>query len=73
MEWGAIPLSGVLPNPGIEPRSLALQADSLPAEPPGEPNHRNKGVSCKASGVHCLVPVLRKVACTPHCSLLSVL
>ena len=24
-----------LPNPGIEPRSLALQADSLPAEPPG--------------------------------------
>ena len=24
-----------LPNPGIEPKSLALQADSLPAEPPG--------------------------------------
>ena len=27
----------VLPNPGIEPRSPALQADSLPAEPPGKP------------------------------------
>ena len=27
-----------LPNPGIEPRSPALQADSLPAEPPGKPN-----------------------------------
>ena len=27
--------SGDLPNPGIEPRSPALQVDSLPAEPPG--------------------------------------
>jgi len=27
---------GDLPNPGIEPRFLALQADSLPAEPPGK-------------------------------------
>ena len=26
-----------LPNPGIEPRSPALQADSLPAEPQGKP------------------------------------
>ena len=26
-----------LPNPGIEPRSLSLQADSLPAEPQGKP------------------------------------
>ena len=30
------PPPGNLPNPGIEPRSLALQADSLPAEPPGK-------------------------------------
>ena len=29
------PSPGDLPNPGIEPRSPALQADSLPAEPPG--------------------------------------
>ena len=28
-----------LPNPGIEPRSPALQADSLPSEPPGEPKY----------------------------------
>ena len=28
-------------NPGIEPRYPALQADSLPAEPPGKPSeHR---------------------------------
>ena len=30
------PSSRDLPNPGIEPRSPALQADSLPAEPPGK-------------------------------------
>ena len=31
-----------LPNPGIKPRSLALQADSLLTEPPGKP--KNTGV-----------------------------
>ena len=30
-------LQGNLPNPGVEPRSPALQADSLPAEPPEKP------------------------------------
>ena len=36
------PSPGDLPNPGIEPRSLVLQADSLPAEPQGKP--KNMGV-----------------------------
>ena len=31
-----------LPNTGIEPRSPALQADSLPAESPGKPKRRNR-------------------------------
>ena len=31
------PSPGALPNPGIEPKSPALQADSLPAEPQGKP------------------------------------
>ena len=31
--------SGDLPNPGIESRSPALQANSLPSEPPGKPYH----------------------------------
>ena len=31
------PSPGDLPNPGIEPRSRALEADSLPSEPPGKP------------------------------------
>ena len=32
------PSPGHLPNPGIKPGSPALQADSLPSEPPGKPN-----------------------------------
>ena len=36
------PPSGDLPNPGIEPRSPTLQADSLPSEPPGKT--KNTGV-----------------------------
>ena len=35
-------LQGDLPNPGIEPRSPALQADSLPTELPGKPVHDKK-------------------------------
>ena len=31
------PSPGNLPNPEMEPRSLALQADSLPSEPGGKP------------------------------------
>ena len=35
LEWVAISFSpGDLPDPGIEPKSLALQVDSLPSEPP---------------------------------------
>ena len=33
-------LQGNLPNPGIEPRSPALQADSLPTELSGKPQSR---------------------------------
>ena len=36
-EWVAFPFSRDLPNPGIKPRSPALQADCLPAEPQGTP------------------------------------
>ena len=38
LEW-PFPSPGDLPNPGIEPRSPALQADSLPSEPPGKFNY----------------------------------
>ena len=37
--WSGLPFScpGDLPGPEVEPGSLALQADSLPSEPPGKP------------------------------------
>ena len=34
----------LLPNPGIKPRSPALQADSLPAEPQGKPNNMHSQI-----------------------------
>ena len=42
--WSGLPFPSArdLPNPGTEPRSPALQADSLPAEPQGKP--KNTGV-----------------------------
>ena len=42
LEWVAFPSPGDLPNLGIKPRSPALQADSLPAEPQGKA--KNTGV-----------------------------
>ena len=37
--WRGLPFPspGDLPDPGIEPRSPALQADALTSEPPGKP------------------------------------
>ena len=42
--WSGLPCPppGDLPNPGIKPRSPALQTDSLLSEPPGKP--KNTGV-----------------------------
>ena len=36
--WSGLPFPspGDLPDPGIEPRSPALQADTLTSEPPGD-------------------------------------
>ena len=36
-------LQGDLPDPGIEPRSPALQAEFLLAEPPGQPENAAVG------------------------------
>ena len=37
--WSGLPFPspGNLPDPGTEPGSPALQADTLPSEPPGKP------------------------------------
>ena len=52
--WSGLlfPSPGDLPNPGIEPRSPALQADALPSEP-------NEGV-LRASGIDEHVEMLRE-------------
>ena len=39
----AVPSPEHLPDPGIEPGSTALQADSLPAELPGKPPYTVSG------------------------------
>ena len=46
--WSGLlfPSPGDLPSPGIEPRSPALQADSLPSEPPGKRKQSGGNVNC---------------------------
>ena len=44
-------LQGSLPNPGMESRSPALQADSLPADPPGKPKYTGVGSLSLLQGI----------------------
>ena len=50
--WNGLPCPppGDLPNPGIQPRSPALQVDSLP-EPPGKPKKTGVGSLLLLQGV----------------------
>ena len=50
--WSGLPCPppGDLPNPGIKPRSPALQVDSLLSEPPGEPKNTGVGSSSLLQG-----------------------
>ena len=57
LEWVASPFSSELPDPGIEPGSPALQADSLPTERPGKPLRSAAGVQFlepKGASIFCL-------------------
>ena len=45
------PTPGDLPNPEIEPRSPALQEDSLPAEPRGKPKNTGVGSLSLLQGI----------------------
>ena len=49
LEWVAMPSSRGLPDPGIKPASPALQADSLPLTPPGEPTGFRRVTLCSVS------------------------
>ena len=46
--WRGLPFppSGDLPDPGIEPGSRVLQADSLRSELPGKPTTAKEAVKC---------------------------
>ena len=50
--WSGVPFSspGDLPNPGIEPRSPALQVDSLLSEPSEKPKNTGVGSLFPSSG-----------------------
>jgi len=53
LEWVSFPFSRDPrdPNPGIEPRSPTLQADSLPAEPQGKPKNTGVGSLSLLQGI----------------------
>ena len=51
--WSGLPFPypGDLPNPGIQPRFPALEADSLPAEPQGKPKNTGLGSLSLPQGI----------------------
>ena len=51
--WSGLPFpsSGYLSDPGVEPRSPALQADSLPSETPGKPKNTGVGSLSPVQGI----------------------
>ena len=51
--WSRLPFPppGYLPDPGFEPRSPALHADTLPSEPPGKPQNTGMGSLSLCQGI----------------------
>ena len=51
--WSGLPCPppGDLPNPGFEPRSLALQGDSLQVESQGKPKNAGVGTISFLQGI----------------------
>ena len=56
--WSGLPFPSPrdLPNPGIEPRSPALEADTLTSEPPGKPNKTGALFSEEQRSLECCSP-----------------
>ena len=75
--WSGLPCPspGDLPNPGVEPRSPALQADCLPTEPPGKPlicmKWDNWIRGREIYGKMLLSVGFKDEAMAPHCSTLA--
>ena len=68
-QWSGLPFPapGALPNPGIKHTSPALQADSLPSEPPGKPIVSAKLASLMISQAHKVCFGLRAFVLLFHC------
>ena len=56
--WSGLPFPspGDLPDPGIEPRSPALQAEALTSEPPGSPKNMERFTNLRV-----ILSVLRRM------------
>ena len=56
--WSGLPFPspGNLPDPGIEPRSPALQADAFTSEPPGKPSRSLLFICFICSNMSVLIP-----------------
>ena len=63
--WSGLPClpPGDLPNPGIKPRSPALQADSLPAKPPEKPKNTGVGSLSLLQGILTNPGIEYRVSC----------
>ena len=70
---GGVPLPspGYLPDPGIEPRSPALQADALTSEPPGNSTFNASFFLKKGINLHRKLSVLPASECLNKCLLLK--
>ena len=69
--WVAIPFSRGFSNLGIESRSPAVQADSLPSEPQGKPIYINTGLGASMHFGIWFSPVFTeelKVLLAIHCA-----
>ena len=66
--WSGVPFPslGELPDPGIEPRSPALQADALTSEPPGKPS-----LAWISHPPSCSIPVHNRVPHPYHSQVMS--
>ena len=65
--WNGLPFPspGDLPDPGIEPQSPALQADSLLSEPPGKPRFVGAAAAAAAKSLQSCLTMCNPIDSSP--------
>ena len=65
--WSGLPFPspGDLPDPGIEPGSPALEADTLTSEPPGKPGRSNQSILKETNPEYSLEGLVLKLKFLP--------